>query len=53
VQSLFSDVTSKRLALLQELLPAARRVISFYSPNNATGTKAVQVASEVIVPAGL
>jgi putative ABC transport system substrate-binding protein len=38
VQALFSDVTSKRLALLQELLPGVRRVVSFYSPNNVTGT---------------
>ncbi|MFL5082716.1 MAG: ABC transporter substrate-binding protein [Microvirga sp.] len=53
VQSLFSDVTSKRLALLQELLPAARRVITFYSPNNVTGTKAVQVASDVAPVLGL
>src|SRR5215211_2468473 len=53
VQSLFSDVTSKRLALLKELLPAARRVISFYSTNNVTGTKAVQVASEVARVLGL
>ena len=53
VQSLFSDVTSKRLALLKELLPAARRVITFYSPNNVTGTKAVQVASDVARVLGL
>ena len=53
VQSLFSDVTSKRLALLKELLPAARRVITFYSPNNATGTKAVQVASDAARVLGL
>ena len=46
-------MTSKRLALLQELLPAARRVISFYSPNNVTGTKAVQVASDVARVLGL
>src|SRR4051812_43645735 len=53
VQALFSDVTSKRLALLQELLPGVRRVISFYSPNNVTGTKAVQIAGEAAVTLGL
>jgi len=53
VQSLFSDVTSKRLALLQELLPGIRRVLSFYSPDNVTGTKAVQVASEAAPALGL
>jgi putative ABC transport system substrate-binding protein len=53
VQALFSDVTSKRLALLQELLPGVRRVISFYSPNNVTGTKAVQIAGEAARTLGL
>ncbi len=53
VQFLFSDVTSKRLALLQELLPGIRRVLSFYSPDNVTGTKAVQVASDAAPALGL
>jgi putative tryptophan/tyrosine transport system substrate-binding protein len=53
VQSLFSDVTSKRLALLQELLPGLRRVISFYSPENIIGSRAVQVASDAAQTLGL
>jgi ABC-type uncharacterized transport system substrate-binding protein len=53
VHSWFSDVTSKRLALLQELLPNIRRVLSFYSSDNVTGTKAVQVASEAAPALGL
>src|SRR5207237_3136387 len=53
VQSLFSDVTSKRLALLQELLPGLRRVISFYNPTNVTGTRAVQTAGEAARALGL
>jgi putative ABC transport system substrate-binding protein len=53
VESLFSDVTSKRLALLQELLPGVRRVISFYNPHNRTGTKAVQTAGEAARTLGL
>jgi putative ABC transport system substrate-binding protein len=53
VESLFSDVTSKRLALLQEMLPGVRRVLSFYSSNNLTGTKAVQTAGEAARTLGL
>jgi putative ABC transport system substrate-binding protein len=53
VQSLFSDVTSKRLALLHELLPGVRRVLSFYSASNATGSRAVHDASEAARTLGL
>ena len=53
VNSLFSDVTAKRLSLLQELLPGIRRVVSFYSPVNMTGQKAVLVAGETARTLGL
>jgi putative tryptophan/tyrosine transport system substrate-binding protein len=53
VQSLFSDVTGKRLSLLHELLPSMRRVISFYSPDNVTGTRAVHAATETARALGL
>jgi putative ABC transport system substrate-binding protein len=46
VHSLFTDLTAKRLALLQEMLPRARRVVSFYSATNAGGKRAVEVAAE-------
>ena len=53
VQSLFYDATSKRLALLQELLPGVRRVLSFYTPNNPAAEKAVEVADQAARALGL
>src|SRR4051812_19800323 len=53
VQSLLAEVTSKRLALLQELVPGARRVISFYNPDNVAGTRAIQSANEAASLLGL
>ena len=53
VHSWFSDVTSKRLALLQELLPSCRRALSFYDPKNLTATSAVETASQAARVLGL
>ena len=40
----FSDLTAKRLELLKEMIPRLRRVVTFYSPDNAAARQSVTMA---------
>jgi len=40
----FSDLTAKRLELLKEMIPRLRRVVTFYSPDNAGARRSVTIA---------
>lgn len=44
VHSISSDLTSKRLELLNELMPRLRRVLTFYSPSNRSAILALEAA---------
>src|SRR4051794_2255934 len=41
-----SDLTAKRMELLRELIPSARRVLTFYNPGNPAATRDAQSARE-------
>jgi len=42
----FSDLTAKRLELLKEMLPALRRVVAFYNPNNAAAQQSSKIGRD-------
>jgi len=46
IHSRFSDLTAKRLQLLQTLLPGLSRVITFYDPANPVSVRSVKLADE-------
>ena len=41
-----ADLTSKRLEILREILPALRRVVAFYDPNNEVAVADAKSARE-------
>src|SRR5262249_17607355 len=41
-----TDLTAKRLAILQEMVPKLRRVVTFYNPENPAAQQAVKLARE-------
>ena len=46
VQRLSSDFTGKRLEILKEMLPALRRVVTFYDPGDNVARQAAKLAQE-------
>jgi putative ABC transport system substrate-binding protein len=46
---LSADLTAKRLEILKEILPALRRVVSFYNPNNEFALLVVKSARDAVV----
>jgi putative tryptophan/tyrosine transport system substrate-binding protein len=42
----FTDLTAKRLELLKSILPSARRVVTFYQPDNPSAQQAIKVARD-------
>ena len=46
LHSQLTDVTAKRLELLKEIIPKARRVVAFYSPRNPAAEQSVQFARD-------
>lgn len=42
----FLDLTAKRLELLKEMIPRLRRVLTFYSPDNAAARRSVTLARD-------
>lgn len=47
------DLVPKRLEILKQILPHARRVISFYNPDNALATKSLAEARDAAARLGL
>jgi len=41
-----TDLTAKRLALLKEMVPRLRRVVSFYNPENPAAQEALKLARD-------
>ena len=41
-----TDLTGKRLALLREMIPSLRRVVTFYNPQNPAAQEAVKLARD-------
>jgi putative tryptophan/tyrosine transport system substrate-binding protein len=48
VHSRFTDLTAKRLALLKEMVPRLRRLVTFYNPSNPSSQQAVKVARDAV-----
>ncbi len=46
VHSISSDLTSKRLEILRELMPRLRRVVTFYNPGNPSAVSAMELARD-------
>src|SRR3954447_6060701 len=46
VYGIVSDLTAKRMELLRELIPSARRVLTFYNPQNPVAMRDAQSARE-------
>ena len=46
VHYLSTDLTSKRLEILKEILPKLRKVVTFYDPNNSVALEAAKSARE-------
>lgn len=46
VHYLTTDLTSKRLAILRDIIPKVRRVLTFYDPNNRSAQGAAKEARE-------
>ena len=46
IHSISSDLTSKRLEFLREIMPTVQRVLTFYSPGNPTAVSAVELARD-------
>jgi len=53
VHYLSADLTAKRLAILKDILPGLRRVVTFYDPGNPTAMTAVKLAREGARPLGV
>jgi putative tryptophan/tyrosine transport system substrate-binding protein len=47
IHNVGTDVVGKRFELLREILPTARRAITFYSPQNRTARESVVIARDV------
>jgi len=43
----FTDLTAKRLELLKEMMPALRRVLTFYNPDNPAVRQSLEIARDV------
>ena len=41
-----TDLAGKRLALLREMIPSLRRVVTFYNPQNPAAQEAVKLARD-------
>lgn len=46
VHGQFTDLTAKRLQLLKEMMPALRRVVTFYSPDNPAARESVKIGRD-------
>ena len=46
IHSISTDLTSKRLELLRELMPALRRAVTFYNPGNPSALSAIELARD-------
>jgi putative ABC transport system substrate-binding protein len=46
IYSGFTELTAKRVELLREMLPKARRVVTFYDPANSSALESLKVARE-------
>jgi len=46
VYSMTADLTGKRLEILKEIIPKARRVVTFYNPRRATSIESAKQARE-------
>jgi putative ABC transport system substrate-binding protein len=47
VHGRLTDLTPKRLQLLQEMVPRLRRVVAFYDPGNPAAVQSVEIARDV------
>ncbi len=48
-----TDITAKRLEILKEMLPKARRVLTFYNPSNRSAAESAKVGREAAGQMGL
>ena len=46
IHSQLTDVTARRLQLLKEMVPRARRIVTFYSPSNPAAQQSVKIARD-------
>jgi putative tryptophan/tyrosine transport system substrate-binding protein len=53
VYSINTDLTAKRFEILRELVPAARRVLTFYNPHNPSAVISVQLGREAARTLGM
>ena len=53
IHSISSDLTSKRLEFLREIMPTVQRVLTFYSPGNSTAVSAVELARDAVRRLGI
>ena len=53
VHFLLTDLTAKRLQLLKEIVPNARRVLTFYNPTNRGAAEAAKLAREAASRLGM
>lgn len=53
VHFLLTDLTPKRLQLLKEIVPNARRVVTFYDPKNKGAAEATRLAREAAATLGM
>jgi ABC-type uncharacterized transport system substrate-binding protein len=53
VHFLLTDLTPKRLQLLKEIMPNARRVLTFYDPTNKGAAEAARLAREAASTLGM
>ena len=48
IYGFFTDLTAKRLQLLKEMIPRLRRVVTFYSPDNPSVQRSLQIARDAV-----
>jgi putative tryptophan/tyrosine transport system substrate-binding protein len=53
VHSMVTDLTPKRLELLHELVPSARRILTFYNPENPAAAASAKLAREAARTLGM
>jgi putative ABC transport system substrate-binding protein len=53
IHFLLTDLTPKRLQLLKEIMPNARRVVTFYDPTNKGAAEAARLAREAAAGMGM
>lgn len=53
IHFLLTDLTPKRLQLLKEIVPNARRVVTFYDPTNKGAAEAARLAREAAASLGM